>query len=312
MTTLAEDLVLLATGARRKTGPDTGTLSTRFYYGLRGAELVSLALAGRVEVTDGRIVLRDNSAPLDDPALNTLLTELTRQAPPLVKDWMAAAHHGLSNYYFDRLAAAGALEVVSYQLLLIVRVRGYKLVDVAGYQDARRRLDAAVLSQGPIDSAQSALAGLAYAAGLDDLCYPGSQGKAARDRMKEVATGVQGAAAAAAKQPGRGQSTWYPYPVDPNLLNPDLPQGANQSGGPAAAQAAAHAAHQAGQAAAGAGADAAVHAAAHAAVHASVTAAVSAATQTAHSHHSSGGSGSDSGSHHHSSGSSDSGGGHHH
>lgn len=318
MTTLAEDLVLLAAGARRKIGPRTGTLPLRFHYGVRGAELVSLALAGRVEVADGRIVLRDSNAPLNDPVLNILLAELGKQPPPPVNDWIATAESGLSEYYFDRLAAAGALQVVSYRLLLIARVRGYELVDVAGFQDARRRLDAAVLSQGPLDSAQSALAGLAYAAGLDDLCYPGSQGKAARDRMKELATGGQGAAAAAAAagRPDPKQSTWHPYPVlDPNLLNPDPLQGGDQSGGHSAAQAAAQAgaqaAGQAGQAAARAGADAAVHAAAHAAVHASVTAAVSAATQTAHSHHS-GSTGSDSGGHHHSSGSSDSGGGHHH
>ena len=129
MTTLAEDLVLLAVGSRRKIGPETGTLPLRFYFGLRGAELVSLALAGRVDVTGGHLVVRDRT-PINDPALNTLLSELGMRAqPPLVKDWMAAALPGLSRYYFDRLAAAGALEVVSYQLLLVARVKAYKLID---------------------------------------------------------------------------------------------------------------------------------------------------------------------------------------
>jgi len=37
MTTLAEDLVILAVGLKPKAGPDTGVLPPRFRFGLRGA-----------------------------------------------------------------------------------------------------------------------------------------------------------------------------------------------------------------------------------------------------------------------------------
>jgi hypothetical protein len=76
MLTLPEDLVILAVGAKPRGGPNNGKLPRRFCYGIRGAVLVALTLAGRVEVADGRIVVRD-SAPLGDPNLDEALAGLT-------------------------------------------------------------------------------------------------------------------------------------------------------------------------------------------------------------------------------------------
>jgi Golgi phosphoprotein 3 (GPP34) len=75
MPTLPEDLVILAIGAKPRGGPNNGKLPWRFCYGMRGAVLVALTLAGRVEVTDGRIVVRD-PAPLGDPNLDAELARL--------------------------------------------------------------------------------------------------------------------------------------------------------------------------------------------------------------------------------------------
>jgi len=61
MPSLPEDLVILAVGARPRGGPDNGKLPLRFRYGLRGAVLVALTLAGRVELADEQIVVRDPS-----------------------------------------------------------------------------------------------------------------------------------------------------------------------------------------------------------------------------------------------------------
>jgi hypothetical protein len=58
MSTLAEDLIILAVGLKPKAGPNTGVLPLRFEYGLRGGELVALTMAGRVAVMNGRIVVR--------------------------------------------------------------------------------------------------------------------------------------------------------------------------------------------------------------------------------------------------------------
>ncbi|HEV2635555.1 MAG TPA: GPP34 family phosphoprotein [Actinocrinis sp.] len=335
MTTLAEDLILLTVGMRPKIGPETGTLPQRVRFGLRGAELVTLAQAGRVEVVQNRIVVR-NPAPTGDQALDWLLGGLAQnKIPPLAKDWVGTAQLGHTKYYFERLATAGALKPVSYRLLLLVRVTAYVLADQNAFLDARRRLDAAVLGPGPVDAAETALAGMVYAAGLDEICFPGNENQAARDRLKFMADpNVRAAAAAvAAARLPRPDQTPYPYP-DPNLLWQQqqqwdqVNQAPNQAGADAARHAAAQAAAQAaGAAAVHAGAQAAGDAAVHAAVHAATTAAVSASVQAAVSaataasaeshHHYSSTSSSDGGSSHHhssssSSGDSGGGGGHHH
>lgn len=312
MTTLAEDLILLAAGMKRRVGPpDTGTLPARLRFGLRGAELVSLAQAGRVAVVEGRIVVRDRT-PVGDPALDWLLHTMPVVVPPLARDWVASSDYSQVEYYFKRLAGAGALRPVPYRLLLMVKVTAYELVDRNAFLDARRRLDEAVLSPGPVDAAQTALPGMVYAAGLSEICYPGSDNAQARERLRFLADPNIRAAVAAARLP---RSPYQPPYPDPNLLWPQ-DQVLNQNAGHPAGQAAEHAAvHASAQAAGEAAVHAAVQAATDAAVGASVQAAVSAATAAAHSHHSSmssdGGSGS---SHHHSSssGSSDSGGGGHH
>jgi hypothetical protein len=73
--TLPEDLVILAVGAKPRGGPNNGKLPWRFCYGIRGAVLVALTLAGQVEVADGRIVVR-SPAPLGDPDLDEALAGL--------------------------------------------------------------------------------------------------------------------------------------------------------------------------------------------------------------------------------------------
>jgi Golgi phosphoprotein 3 (GPP34) len=87
MATLPEDLVILAVGAKPRGGPNNGKLPWRFCYGMRGAELVALTLAGRVEVTDGRIFVRD-PAPLGDPNLDAALTGLAALRGVPVGEWM--------------------------------------------------------------------------------------------------------------------------------------------------------------------------------------------------------------------------------
>jgi Golgi phosphoprotein 3 (GPP34) len=75
MSSLPEDLVILAVGAEPRGGPGNGKLPGRLRYGMRGAVLVALALAGRVEVADGQVTVRD-PAPLGDPDLDEALAGL--------------------------------------------------------------------------------------------------------------------------------------------------------------------------------------------------------------------------------------------
>lgn len=275
MSTLAEDLVILAVGLKPKAGPNTGVLSPRFQYGLRGGELVALTMAGRVAVVKSRIEVRD-PAPLADPALNHALSQLVASGGIALSRWMTDTPPMFVTYYFERLRSAGAISPVQVWLLFIAKRTGYLLVDQAYFHHVRMRLHAAVTSPGPIDVAQAALAGLVYAAGLAELAYPGAENAVLRNRLKQLANGSP--ASAAAGTGARG----VPLNDDPNRWA----QFGNPGGGIGAAAI-----------------EAAVKSATEAAVHAvvsSVTAAVHSASDSSTHHHSSGSGSSDSSpSHHH-------------
>jgi Golgi phosphoprotein 3 (GPP34) len=245
-----------------------------FRYGVRGAELVTLTMAGRVAVGTGRIEIRD-ATPLPDPAPNLALSQLVASGGGELRSWMTNLPPLYLTDYFERLRLAGALSDVQVWLLYIARRTGYLVVDQNYFRDVCLRLHAAVMSPGPIDAAQAALAGLVQAAGLATWAYPGAEDAAVRDRLKRLAEGYPASAASA---PGaRG----VPVNDDPNRWFNEPAGGI----GTAAIEAAVRSATEA-----------VVHA-----VVSSVTEAVHAASDaSAHSHHGGGSGSSDSSpSHHH-------------
>ena len=185
MPTLPEDLVILAVGAKPRGGPDNGKLPWRFCYGMRGAVLVALALAGRVEVTDGRIFVRD-PAPLGDPNLDAALTGLAASRRVPVGEWMADVPAGFVTAYFDRLEAAGVLRSETVWLLFIAKRRGYRLTDPSYFENLRAALASAVAGGGPVEPGMAALAGLVHAGAIAHLVYPGHQNAPLRARLAEL------------------------------------------------------------------------------------------------------------------------------
>jgi hypothetical protein len=185
MPTLPEDLVILAVGGKPRCGPGNGKLPLRFRYGLRGAVLVALTLAGRVEVTDGRIFVRD-PAPLGDPNLDEALTGLAAMRGVPVGQWMAEGPAGLVTAYFERLEAAGVLRSETVWLMFIAKRRGYRLVDPAYFESLRAALASAVTGIGPAEPSMTALAGLVHAGDIAHLAYPGRENAPLRARLAEL------------------------------------------------------------------------------------------------------------------------------
>ena len=185
MPTLPEDLVILAVGAKPRGGPDNGKLPWRFCYGMRGAVLVALALAGRVEVTDGRIFVRD-PAPLGDPNLDAALTGLAASRGVPAGEWMADVPAGFVTACFDRLEAAGVLRSETVWLLFIAKRRGYRLTDPSYFENLRAALASAVAGGGPVEPGMAALAGLVHAGAIAHLVYPGHQNAPLRARLAEL------------------------------------------------------------------------------------------------------------------------------
>lgn len=186
MPSLVEDLVILAVGAKPRGGPGNGKLPLRLRYGLRGAVLVALALAGRVEVADGQIVVRDPS-PLGDPSLDEALAGLTALHAVPAAEWMADSPAGFVVGCFERLEAAGVLRSETVWLLFIARRKGYRLVDPGYFEKLRAALRTAVTDTSPADSGMAALAGLVHAGDLAQLLYPGRENMPVRARLAELA-----------------------------------------------------------------------------------------------------------------------------
>ena len=187
MLSLPEDLVILAVGAKPRGGPNNGKLSWRFPNGIRGAMLVALTLAGRVEVADERIVVRD-PAPLGDPSLDEALAGLVASRGAPVGAWMRDTPPRFVSVYFDRLEAAGLLRSETVWLLFIAKRVGYRLVDPAYYENLRGKIRAAVTGTGPADPATLALAGLVYAGDISQLVFPGRENAPLRDLLAKLAS----------------------------------------------------------------------------------------------------------------------------
>jgi hypothetical protein len=269
MPTLPEDLGILAVGLKPRSGPATGACNAiKYAYGMRGAVLVALTLAGRVEVRGGLIVIRD-AAPVGEPGIDQILAELVAAGGATVTDWMRDPPGGFVTAYYERMEAAGVLRSVPVRVLYIAKRPGYFLNNPARFEQVRASLHAAVTSTGQVEPVQAALAGLAYAAGLATLAYPGKANAPLRARMAELA-GVSPAAAqavAAAAAGGTADTSQDDDPMGRAEFRADPMRSV-------------------------------VDAAVHAAVSSSVSAAVSAAVGASHHSHS-GTAGSSSESHHH-------------
>lgn len=299
MDTLGEDLLLLSI---RKPGRVATKHSIGF--GLMGSELVRLAAAGRVDIREDRIIVRD-PGPTGDRELDAALATLAARRPPRAKDWVGSPRRKILDAYLDRLAGAGVLQRDTGGIFPVTR---WTIADPGRLATAQARLDAIARGTGPVDTGQAAFASLATAIGLGQLLYPGWRGRAERKRLKEAGegqltrlAGVQDAprpelpagpvpgtaagdaAAAAAAASDAAQSAHH----SPAQHPPAHPAGQQHSGshGSPAGLGAAHAAAAAGASAAvQAATAAAVAGAVHAATQAATAAAVHAATSAAASH----------------------------
>jgi hypothetical protein len=287
LASLAEDLILLSTRPN-----NTLMNASRLTYALRGSELVRLAAAGRAGVDKGKIFLRDG-APTGDPALDAALADLARRRrPPSARDWVSYARPQIRDGYLRRMAAAGTLSAERGGLF---RGRRYKIADQARAAAARARLDAVASTDAPVDLGAAALAGLAVAAGLPAVLYPGWAGRTQRRRLEQAGEGrrsaaptIPGTAEAAAAARAAARDTRPDAGPVPRTGAPGsllaLGGGADtecidDTSRPAASAASHAAAHAGTQAATEAATQASVHAAAHAAAHAGTQAATQAATQ---------------------------------
>lgn len=192
MDTLGTDLVLLALNPKR------GRVHWLEYlrHALTGAELIALIVAGLADIRDGRIVLCQSTlagaatGSTGDQELDAALASIAgARRPPRLTSWMGRPRRRIVPSYLGKLAAAGVLEPVGDG-----RRQRWRIIDQAVVAAARARLDEVALGSGPADAAQTAYAGLAHAARLDRVLYPGRKNRRVHKRCQQLGRGRQPAA----------------------------------------------------------------------------------------------------------------------
>jgi Golgi phosphoprotein 3 (GPP34) len=102
---LGEDLLLLGLDAGR------GRLQRVFVisYGLMGAELVQLAVSGRIDIVDDQIVVK-SLAPTGDAELDAALAGIGEpDSPSRPGEWVARPPPHITGRYLERLSGAGVI-----------------------------------------------------------------------------------------------------------------------------------------------------------------------------------------------------------
>ncbi|MGH3415768.1 MAG: GOLPH3/VPS74 family protein [Actinocrinis sp.] len=242
--TLAADLLLLAIDPQRRRVLATEKID----YALMGAELVDLAISGRVVMAGDRVEVVD-ARPTGDDRLDAALMSLAgSKRPPRAKAWVQSVRKGMRADYLGALADAHAIQRQQRPLLRVLYRTEYLVLDTGRQTEIRARIDAIAYGAGRVDSpADRALAGLVHACGLANAIYPGGANRSARKRLQAVARAEKIVGSRAGRSAGD--------------MTIDGAADASSAAG-AASTAAAHAVG----AAVSAATDAAIHAALHAAV----------------------------------------------
>ncbi|MEV4518042.1 GPP34 family phosphoprotein [Dactylosporangium sp. NPDC049525] len=185
---LADDFLLLALDDRGTNLVGDPGLD----YGLAGALLLDLVLAGRLDLADSRVVVAD-PAPVGDPVADAALDRIAADTKPRKPDaWIQPLTDGLRARLLERQVEAGVLRVERDKVLWVFPRTRYS--SATGAEPAvetavRRELTDAVDGTGAVPARTAALLGLVQAVGLAGKLFPGRDGKALKARLDEIAEG---------------------------------------------------------------------------------------------------------------------------
>jgi len=189
---LADELLLLAYSDEGRN--EISMLDT----GLAGGVLLDLALAGRIDIADGRVVVADAS-PLGDPVLDDALARIAAEKKPRKpKNWIGPLGRDLRERLLDSLVASGVLVREEGRILGLFPRTRYPAPggEAPAETDVRQRLRAVLAVDAPVDGRTAALAALVTALNMEKAAVP--------DRPRRE---VRGALVAAAER-GLADDRW--------------------------------------------------------------------------------------------------------
>lgn len=149
---IPEELLLLALD------PTTGTTAQpqSLDLGLAGAQLVELALAGRI-APDGDRIAVVHPRPTGDPTLDSALELLRRRGSPVrAVHWIGGPRLGLRQTYLAHLERCGMVHAVAGQMCGVLPTTRYQATDSEVSREIRARLDNAIRTGVPPDRGRGA------------------------------------------------------------------------------------------------------------------------------------------------------------
>ncbi|MCO8276526.1 GPP34 family phosphoprotein [Actinoplanes sp. TRM 88003] len=171
---------------------------THLDHGLGGGLLLELAMAGRVDVNDKKVVVPDIS-PTGDPLLDGALMRITGDDKPRKPGhWVNKFAQDTRPQVLDRLVAEGILRTEKDKVLWVFPRTKYPAahgVEPVQETAARDRMRQAVLGTGAVEPRTAALCALVAATGLDGKVFAGLDRKVVQARLREISEGAWAAEA---------------------------------------------------------------------------------------------------------------------
>jgi hypothetical protein len=194
MASLAEEFVLIAYA-------DDGTPltdGTHLDNGLGGAVLLELALAGRVDIADKKVILVD-SRPTGDPLVDNAAVRIAEDTKPRKPGhWVSKFAKETRPLVLDKLVADGVLTMRTDKVLGLFPRKKFPAaygVEPPVETDARQRMRAAVAGSGAVDPRTGALCALVAATDLDRKVFADLDRRQVKARLKEIGDGAWAAQA---------------------------------------------------------------------------------------------------------------------
>ncbi|HEY0002557.1 MAG TPA: GPP34 family phosphoprotein, partial [Actinoplanes sp.] len=166
--------------------------------GLGGALLLELALAGRVDVKDKRVVVLD-ATPTGDPVVDQALARLAgtdKDRKP--GHWVTKFAKDARPRVLGKLVEDGVLTVEKDKVLWVFPRTRYPSADggePVAETEARQRMRAALLGSGAAEPRTAALCALVAATDLDRKVFADLDRKRVQARVKEIGEGAWAATA---------------------------------------------------------------------------------------------------------------------
>ena len=186
--TFTEEIVLLA--LNDKTGAQLHLPVTALSYGLAGAVLADLAVAGKIDTDPERLTVLDPS-PTGDPLLDPWLALITAEKKPRsVAHWLsvlADRQKEIEQPALDRLMARGILRREDKKILGDSGLRRSPTVAAQARTAVRTRLGELILGEDLPDPRDAILVSLLRGCRLTDHIFDGPEFAAREQRLATLA-----------------------------------------------------------------------------------------------------------------------------